>query len=441
GKERRGQKNLHTNRDLTGVLAFALLRARRAQTRARAANEQLAVVNQDLARALELAESASQAKTRFLNSMSHDIRTPMNAVMGYATIARKRNQDAGVGDCLDKISSSSEHLLTLINDVLDTSRIESGKVVISPEPVDLGNVTQTVADIARGFIAGRDLDFQVNAAAAESTWALADAARIRDVLVNILGNAVKFTPDGGTVRFDFELLPGADESHVLARYRVADTGVGMSPEFLEHLFDEFSQEEQGARTSYKGTGLGMAIVKRYVDMMGGTVAVESTKGAGSTFTVELPLERCRQEDLEEPAQPATAVSLEGVRVLMAEDNDLNAEIATIQLEEAGMAVTRARDGQEALELFCNSQEGSFDAILMDVMMPRMDGHEATRAIRSLSRSDASLPIVAMTANAFAEDARACREAGMDDHLAKPMAMDQVLEVLGSCLGKRGHRMP
>ncbi|MGN0743281.1 MAG: ATP-binding protein [Candidatus Fimadaptatus sp.] len=389
--------------------------------------------------ALAQAERASRAKTTFLNNMSHDIRTPMNAIIGFTNIALKQDIAPEVRDCLGKISESSEHLLTLINDVLDISRIESGKTSYTPVPLDITTVIDGVLDITYGFLTDRDLDFRVHRSRPEHPYVLADAIRIREVLVNILSNAVKFTNDGGTITFETSYRPGADERHIVVRYRVSDTGVGMSEEFMTRIFDEFSQEESGARTQYKGTGLGMTITKRYVDMMGGTIAVESRKGEGSTFTVELPMELIDASRVPHSDSPAAHSDMAGVKVLLTEDNDLNAEIAMVQLEEDGMSVTRAADGGEAVELFAQNPPGTFDVILMDIMMPGMNGYEATAAIRALpNRPDARrIPIIAMTANAFAEDVQASLNAGMNGHIAKPIVMDEVIKTISRNLDRRG----
>ena len=236
------------------------------------------------------AESANAAKSTFLNNMSHDIRTPMNAIIGFTNIAMKHQPPAEIKSCLDKISDSSEHLLALINDVLDISRIESGKIRYVPTPVDLVEVTNSVLTIMYGYLSNRNINFQTELAEPEIRYVMTDAVRVREVLVNILGNAVKFTNDGGTVTYAVSYRRGKDERFIHVQYRITDTGIGMSDEFVNYIFDEFSQEEHGARTQYKGTGLGMAITKRYVDLMGGTITVESRKGVGSTFTVELPME-------------------------------------------------------------------------------------------------------------------------------------------------------
>ena len=394
-------------------------------------------INQKLADAVHTAENANRAKTIFLNNMSHDIRTPMNAIMGFTDIAMKYHPKPEVENCLQKIRESSEHLLTLINDVLDISRIESGKIKFAPIGVDIVEVTDTVLSIMYGFLSNRNITFHTHLAVPETRYVLADAVRIREVLVNILGNAVKFTGDGGSITFTSDYLPGADDRHMIVRYRVTDTGVGMTKEFLKHIFDEFSQEESSARTHYKGSGLGMAISKRYVDLMGGNISVESEKGKGSTFTVELPLELTEADKVQKQASPGDSTDLTGVKILMAEDNDLNAEIAMVQLEELGIHITRASDGKEALKIFASNQPGTFDIIFMDIMMPKMNGYEATKAIRALqNRPDArTIPIIAMTANAFAEDVQASLDAGMNGHIAKPIVIDEVVKNIARNLNR------
>ena len=377
------------------------------------------------------ANAANIAKTTFLNHMSHDIRTPMNAIVGFTDIAMKRKPDKEVEDCLKKIRQSSEYLMTLINDVLDISRIESGKLEYKPVLVDLRDMTDTVLSIARGYMENRDLNFSVSREELKNPYVIADELRIREVLLNIISNAVKFTKDGGSISFVAENCPGKDEHHLIVRYRISDTGIGMSEEFQTRIFDEFSQENNGARTSYKGTGLGMAIAKQYVDLMGGKIEVSSRQGVGSAFTVEIPLLIAEHVLTEEKEKLRKDIDLHGLHVLLAEDNDLNAEIAIALLEEKGMIVTRTTDGKSALTQFCNTVQGTFDLILMDIMMPEMNVYETTKVIRNLpDRPDGKeIPIIAMTANAFAEDVQAALKAGMDDHVAKPIDMSILISVI------------
>ena len=383
------------------------------------------------------ANAANIAKTTFLNHMSHDIRTPMNAIIGFTDIAMKRKPDKEVENCLKKIRQSSEYLMTLINDVLDISRIESGKLEYKPVRVDLRDMINTVLSIARGYTESRDLNFYVSREELKTPYVMADELRIREVLLNIISNAVKFTKDGGTISFVAKNCPGNDEHHIIVRYRISDTGIGMSEEFQTRIFDEFSQENDGARTSYKGTGLGMAIAKKYVDLMGGKIEVSSRQEVGSTFTVEIPLLIAEQVQAEEKEKLRKDIDLHGLHVLLAEDNDLNAEIAVSLLEEQGMIITRAADGKSALAQFCNTAPGTFDLILMDIMMPEMNGYETTKAIRNLpDRPDGKeIPIIAMTANAFAEDVQAALNAGMDDHVAKPVDMSILISAISRFRGR------
>ena len=381
-----------------------------------------------LLEAAEKADAASQAKSTFLLNMSHDIRTPMNAIIGFTNIALHQNVVADIHGSLEKVRESSNHLLSLLNDVLDLSRIESGKAVFSPEPVDITGLTDNVLAIMKGLLYNRDLKFEVYRDRPKNPYVLADAARIREVLTNLLSNAVKFTKDGGMITLDISSHPGEDDKHMIVRYIVKDNGIGMSEGFQKKLFKPFSQEDDsGARTQYKGTGLGMAITKEYVHMMGGKIDVESKKGIGTTFTVEIPLELTEQDIHQKQEEPVYR-DLTGVNVLMAEDNDLNAELATVMLEDAGMVVTRASDGKEAVERFKNHPRGTYDIILMDIMMPNMDGHQAAKTIRAMEkeRPDASsIPIIALSANAFAEDVKASVDSSMNGHISKPFDMEEV----------------
>ena len=385
-----------------------------------------------LMNAAEEADAANKAKSAFLLSMSHDIRTPMNAIIGFTNIALHQNMVSDIHDSLKKVQQSSNHLLSLLNDVLDFSRIESGKVTISPEPVDITQLTDNVQAIMNGLLYNRDLKFEVHRESLKNPYVLADVVRIREVLVNLLGNAVKFTKDGGAITLDISSYPGADEKHIIIRYVVRDNGIGMSEEFQKKLFDPFSQEDDAnARTQYKGTGLGMAITKKYVDMMGGSIAVESKKGIGATFTVEIPLELPEQVIPSEQKQHLHR-DLTGIHVLMAEDNDLNAELATMMLEDAGMIVTRASDGKEVVDLFKNNPRDTYDLILMDIMMPNMDGHQAAKAIRALGieRSDAvTIPIIALSANAFIDDIQESLDSGMNDHISKPINIEELIDTI------------
>ena len=356
----------------------------------------------------EQAQAASKAKSVFLSNMSHDIRTPMNAIIGFTNIALHQDSVPEIHNCLKKIEDSSDHLLSLLNEII------------------------------KGTLLNRSLNFEVHREPMENPYVMTEPVRIREILVNILNNAVKFTNDGGTIRLDVSNRPGADAQHRVVCYRVQDTGVGMSEEFQTKLFDEFEQEKNDARTQYKGTGLGMPIAKRYVELMGGTIAVESKKGVGTTFTVEIPMELTSSEKVEKTKKPAKRKGLKGIKVLLAEDNDLNAELAAILLEDSEMIVTRAADGQEVVDLFANHPAGTYDIILMDIMMPKMDGLQAAKAIRAMQaeRPDAEeIPIIALSANAFAEDVQTSLDAGMNGHVSKPLNVAEVAKVIARNLNK------
>ena len=386
---------------------------------------------EEMAELAEHAQAATKAKTAFLSHMSHDMRTPMNAIIGFTGIAMKNNPSDEVKNCLEKIDESSEHLLSLLNDVLDLTRIESGKVKYNPVPADVKNITDSALDITKGFLTNRDINFKIQREGAKIPNVLADPARLRDVLVNILSNAVKYTPDGGTITFEARCLEKGGDGYINMRYRISDTGIGMSEEFTKEVFEEFAQEDSDVRTQYHGVGLGMAIVKKYVDMMGGTISVQSKKHEGTTFTVDIPLEITDKECSKSDTGISEKVNLTGVNVLLAEDNELNAEIAAVQLEEFGMNVERVVDGKNAVEIFRNHPEGTFDVILMDIMMPEMNGYEAAKAIRAMNdRPDGkNIPIIAMTANSFAEDVQASLDAGMNAHLSKPIVIEEVIKTI------------
>jgi len=348
------------------IILDSLKKSKRAEEKSKKSAEQALKLNQELEEkqqelqnALVEAQSANKAKTSFLNNMSHDIRTPLNAIMGFTGIAMKNNPSDEVKNCLEKIDESSEHLLSLINDVLDLARVESGKVKCNPVPADLKSITDSALDITKGFLTNRDISFKIQREEAKIPNVLVDPVRLRDVLVNILSNAVKFTLDGGTITFEARCQEKGGDGYINMHYRISDTGIGMSEEFTKEVFEEFAQEDSDVRTQYHGSGLGMAIVKKYVDMMGGTISVQSKKHEGTTFTVDIPLEITDKECNKSHTGFSEKVNLTGVKVLLAEDNELNAEIATVQLEEFGMNVERAVDRKNAVEIFRNHPEGTF----------------------------------------------------------------------------------
>jgi signal transduction histidine kinase/ActR/RegA family two-component response regulator len=410
---------------ICGGLIFAIITAK---------NDRRMMLQQEqnnrlLEQAAQEAKSANAAKSAFLSHMSHDIRTPINGIIGMTNIAIKNFEDPDrVADCLNKINGAAEHLLMLVNDVLDMSRIESGNVVIAHDHMDMRVLIENCVQIICGQMSSRKLELVQEIEAFQHPHLLGDELHLRQVIINILGNAVKFTPEGGRITFKAQELPDVD-GRAIYRFEFTDTGIGMSEQFQKRIFEEFSQEENGSRTNYNGTGLGMAITKQFVDMMGGTISVQSRQGEGSCFIVELAFEIDPEEQLESAC--SAHVSVKGMKVLLVEDNALNMEIAKEILQEEGVEITPAEDGRQAVELFTGAPEGRFDAILMDVMMPVMNGYEATKAIRASQHPEAkTIPIIAMTANAYIEDVQAALDAGMNAHVAKPIDFKVLFSTLG-----------
>ena len=377
------------------------------------------------------AEQANAAKQEFLSSMSHDIRTPMNAIIGMTSLALDNTDDPKrVRDYLGKIALSSKHLLGLINDVLDISKIESGKMTLNVEPVSLREAMDSIVNIMQPQVTAKNQQFKVAAREILSENVCCDGVRLNQVLINLLGNAVKFTPEKGAVQLTVyqEALP-EDASRVRTHFLVSDTGIGMSKEYQKVIFESFSREDNTRVRKTEGSGLGMAITKCIVDAMGGTISVRSEQGRGSEFHVVLDLEKAAAPAASEAADSAAErvndVVLKGRRILLAEDNELNWEVARELLSILELELDWAENGEICVEKFRNSPAGHYDAIIMDVRMPVMDGYEATAAIRRLEREDADIPIIAMTADAFSEDIQRCLERGMNDHLAKPIDIQAV----------------
>ena len=377
------------------------------------------------------AEQANAAKQEFLSSMSHDIRTPMNAIIGMTSLALDNADDPKrVRDYLGKIALSSKHLLGLINDVLDISKIESGKMTLNVEPVSLREAMDSIVNIMQPQVTAKNQQFKAAAQEILSENVRCDGVRLNQVLINLLGNAVKFTPEKGAVQLTVyqEALP-EDASRVRTHFLVSDTGIGMSKEYQKVIFESFSREDNTRVRKTEGSGLGMAITKCIVDAMGGTISVRSEQGRGSEFHVVLDLERAAAPAASESADGGTErandVVLKGRRILLAEDNELNWEVARELLSVLELELDWAENGEICVEKFRNAPAGHYDAIIMDVRMPVMDGYEATAAIRGLERTDADIPIIAMTADAFSEDIQRCLECGMNDHLAKPIDIQAV----------------
>lgn len=401
---------------------------------------------------LMAAEESSRAKTVFLSNMSHEIRTPMNAIIGLDAIAlRDEELKPETREQLRKIGVSAKHLLALINDVLDMSRIETGQMVLRDEAFSMEEVLEQVGSIIQSQcdekgltfvqeVRGRDPKF----VSSHSPCCMGDSIKVRQVLINILGNAVKFTPEGGTVTFLTEAEGcGASDTceNCRVRFTISDTGAGMDEEYIPKIFEAFTQEDDTSTNKYGGSGLGMAITKSYVDMMGGTIDICSVKGEGTTFIVGLsfkPVDPAKAAEIEPETDEKPALTAENCRVLFAEDVDINAEILADILEMEGIESERAENGRIAVDMFAASEPGYYDAILMDMRMPVMDGIEATREIRALDRADAAkIPVIALTANAFYADVQKCLDAGMNAHLSKPVDPDLMTETLARLINGGG----
>lgn len=384
-----------------------------------------------LSMAAEEARRASSAKTDFLRRMSHDIRTPLNCIIGLLKIDESHMDDTRLlWENHRKIQSCADHLLLLINDILQMSKLEDGTSVLAHEVFDLRKMAPQIIEMIsqKAAESGISIEYDKNVNKLKYPCVYGSPLHVRQIFLNIYSNCIKYNRENGKISTNFNCL-GAENGVVTYQWVIADTGIGMSQEFLSHIFDPFAQERIDARSVYQGTGLGMSIVKRLIDGMGGDITVTSTLGVGSEFTITLPFEIADEAEIELPEADESA-TIDGLEILLAEDNDLNAEIAQTLLMDCGARVTRARDGIEAVEIFRNSPERRFDAILMDIMMPVADGFTATREIRAMSRADAgSVPIIAMTANAFDEDADECIACGMNAHLSKPFLMKDVINTI------------
>ncbi|MDO4517026.1 MAG: ATP-binding protein [Bacillota bacterium] len=375
------------------------------------------------------AKAANEAKSTFLSNMSHDMRTPMNAIIGFSTLLdRDAEQPDKVREYGGKIVASGQHLLRLINDVLDMSKIESGKNTLNIAAFSLAELLEELNAVTQPKVREKKQTLRVKVCDVEGDHFLGDRLRLSQILLNLLSNALKYTQEGGHIELTILGLPQVSKGYAHLRFQVQDNGIGMRPEFVEHIFDPFSREHNSTVSGIQGTGLGMTITKNLVDLMGGTISVESVPGEGSTFQVELELrygERSAETGRQRPeALPSSGGNaLEGLRMLVAEDNNINAEILEELLSCEGVSCERTVNGQEALERFRQTPPDYYDAVLMDIQMPVMNGYETARAIRDLDRPDGkTIPIVAMTANAFADDVQHAMEAGMNAHISKPIDM-------------------
>ena len=426
---------------IIGIILVLLRKARKAEAVAKLAASDTQKLNGKLEVALKKAEEASLAKTRFLNNMSHDIRTPMNVILGYAQLMEDELNGKGMPETLEhleKLQQSGNLLLSIINNVLDMARIESGKMELDENYGRIEDVQKSLVEIFEDEAKKKNItyNFRINV---EHGHILTDITKVKEILVNILSNAIKYTPDGGSVMVNVDELPCDEPGYMRVRTRVSDTGIGMSKEYLTKIFEAFTREQNTTKSKIAGTGLGMSIVKKYVDLLGGTIDVESELGKGSTFTVTLKHKIADESYYEKKyaENPVTGSEiLEGRKILLAEDNDLNAEIAEAILERAGLNIERVEDGIQCVNRITEMPAGTYDMILMDIQMPNMNGYKATQAIRHLPDKDkACIPIVAMTANAFEEDKRDAIAAGMNGHIAKPIQVEKLLSILTEIVRK------
>ena len=416
-----------------GAVAVAVMVRRRAERR-RLTDllQQERDYGDKLAQAAREASSANSAKTEFLRRMSHDLRTPINGIRGMVEVGDANAEDLQKQtECRSKIWTASGLLLDLANEALDMSRLESGQVDLDPVPTNLVALNNEVRDILERQAEERFVTIVCDQQGLEHPYARVSVTHLKRLLVNIAGNAVKYNRQGGYVRLVCREVEPVDGVPVY-EYTIADNGIGMSEEFQQHLYEPFSREEQQVEGASSGTGLGASIAKQLVELMGGTMSFTSTLGQGTTFTIRLPLKKCKRSEIPQAVRVDAGDddALQGLHVLLVEDNDLNAEIAQFTLDRAGANVTHAKDGESAVEAFAASVPYEYDVVLMDIMMPGIDGLEATRQIRALNREDAATtPIIAVSANAFADDRRLSREAGMNAHLSKPVSSQELVEAL------------
>ena len=386
--------------------------------------------------AAKKAEAANEAKTEFLQRMSHDIRTPINGIRGMVNMADHYADDMEKQtEYRTKVKEASNLLLELVNDVLDMSKLESGEVVLEESPFNLSSIFREVFNVIEQMAAEQNIQIVWEKKEIIHRDLIGSPMYVKRVMMNILSNAVKYNRENGQIYISCREIPSEQPEMPIIEFVCRDTGIGMTDEFQKHIFEPFAQEHTGSRTKFTGTGLGMPITKKLVEKMGGTVTFESEKGVGTTFVIRVPFKIDPDADKREEQTDASEKSIKGLHILLAEDNELNMEITEFVLQNEGADLTKAWDGQEAVELFRNSEPGEFDVILMDIMMPVMDGYEAAKMIRSLDREDAKeIPIIAMTANAFTEDRIKAKAAGMDEHVAKPVDVELLIKVIHKLVG-------
>ena len=386
--------------------------------------------------AAKKAEAANEAKTEFLQRMSHDIRTPINGIRGMVNMADHYADDMEKQtEYRTKVKEASNLLLELVNDVLDMSKLESGEVVLEESPFNLSSIFREVFNVIEQMAAEQNIRIVWEKKEIIHRDLIGSPMYVKRVMMNILSNAVKYNRENGQIYISCREISSEQPEMTIMEFVCRDTGIGMTDEFQKHIFEPFAQEHTGSRTKFTGTGLGMPITKKLVEKMGGTVTFESEKGVGTTFVIRVPFKIDLDADKREEQTDASEKSIKGLHILLAEDNELNMEITEFVLQNEGADLTKAWDGQEAVELFRNSEPGEFDVILMDIMMPVMDGYEAAKMIRFLDREDAKeIPIIAMTANAFTEDRIKAKAAGMDEHVAKPVDVELLIKVIHKLVG-------
>ena len=389
----------------------------------------------ELEKSAEQAKNANEAKTRFLFNMSHDIRTPMNAIVGFSGLLEKNLQnERKAKEYLEKIQSSSNLLLRIINQVLEMARIESGTAVLQLKAEDMDALFHRVNTVFEEDVRKKNLQYHA-VLDVRHHYVVCDQTKLQEIMLNIISNAIKYTPEGHSIYVEVHEAVSENPSKIRYIFSCEDTGIGMSEEYLPHIYEEFSREHSTTENKVPGTGLGLPIIKSMIELMGGSIQVESRQGIGTKFTIDLSFDIALKEEVygsEDTIESSAIHTIKGKRILLVEDNELNAEITKTVLEDVGALITRAENGQQALELFKEKPAGTFDVILMDLMMPVMDGYTATRKIRELERSDAkTVPIIAMTANAFQEDAEKCIAVGMNAHLAKPLDIEKMKKTIKS----------